>query len=67
MEEVMETSNTRTFPRWAFLILSIGGAWASGIYLGKMTIEGASSGLLIPMISFGVMGLIMAWGALSGR
>lgn len=50
-----------------FLMLSIGGAWASGIYLGKITIEGTSTGLLIPMICFGVMGLIMAWGALSER
>jgi hypothetical protein len=50
-----------------FFLLSIGGAWASGIYLGKMTIEGTSNGLLIPMIAFGVIGLIMAWGALSDR
>jgi len=50
-----------------FLLLSVGGAWASGVYLGKITIEGASTGLLIPMISFGVMGLIMAWGAYAGR
>jgi hypothetical protein len=50
-----------------FLLLSVGGGWASGIYLGKITIEGTSTGLLIPMISFGVMGLIMAWGALSER
>ena len=63
----METSSTRTFPRWTFLILSIGGAWASGIYLGKMTIEGSSTELLIPAISFGVMSLLMAWGALSRR
>jgi hypothetical protein len=49
------------------LFLSVGGAWASGIYLGKITIEGASTGLLIPTIGFGVMGLIMAWGALSKR
>jgi hypothetical protein len=50
-----------------FLLLSIGGAWASGIYLGKITIKGASTGFLIPMICFGVMGLIMVWGVLSER
>jgi hypothetical protein len=50
-----------------FLFLSVGGGWASGIYLGKISIEGASTGLLIPMIGFGVMGLIMAWGVLSER
>lgn len=63
----MEKSRSRIPPRWMFLMLSIGGAWASGIYLGKITIEGTSTGLLIPMICFGVMGLIMAWGALSER
>lgn len=67
LEEVMEKSRTRVPPRWMFLFLSVGGGWASGIYLGKITIEGASTGLLIPMISFGVMGMIMAWGALSER
>ncbi len=63
----MEHNRTRTPPRWMFTLLSIGGAWASGIYLGKMSIDGASTWLLIPMISFGVMGMIMAWGALAGR
>ncbi|UCF60970.1 MAG: hypothetical protein JSV37_14610 [Anaerolineaceae bacterium] len=60
----MEKSRNRIPPRWMFLLLSIGGAWASGIYLGKITVEGTLTGLLIPMISFSVMGLIMAWGAL---
>ncbi|HEY45161.1 MAG TPA: hypothetical protein G4O14_00105 [Anaerolineae bacterium] len=63
----MEKSRSRIPPRWMFLLLSVGGAWASGIYLGKITVEGALTGLLIPMISFGVMGLIMAWGAVSVR
>ena len=63
----MEKSRARIPPRWIFLLLSVGGTWASGIYLGKITIEGASIGLLIPMISFGVMSLIMVWGAYAGR
>ncbi len=63
----MEKSRVRIPPRWMFLFLSVGGGWASGIYLGKISIEGASTGLLIPMISFGVMSMIMAWGALSER
>ena len=67
LEEVMEKNRSRVPPRWMYLFLTIGGAWASGIYLGKITIEGASTGLLIPMIGFGVMSLIMAWGALSER
>jgi hypothetical protein len=63
----MEKSRVRTPARWIFLLLSIGSAWASGIYLGKITIKGASTGFLIPMICFGVMGLIMVWGAISER
>lgn len=63
----MDKSRIRIPPRWMFLLLSIGGAWASGIYLGKITIEGASTGLLIPLISFGLMAFLMAWGAISER
>ena len=60
----MEKGRSRIPPLWMFLLLSIGGAWASGIYLGKITVEGALTGLLIPAICFGVMGLITARGAL---
>lgn len=67
LEDVMEKSRSRTPPRWMFLLLSIGGAWASGVYLGKITIEGTSLGLLVPLISFGVLGLIMVFGTLSER
>lgn len=63
----MEKNRTRVPPRWMFLLLSIGGAWASGIYLGKVTIEGVSGTFLTPMIGFGVMSLLMAWGALTYR
>ncbi|NIM95008.1 MAG: hypothetical protein GTO18_15010 [Anaerolineales bacterium] len=61
----MEKSRIQVPPRWMLLLLSIGGAWASGIYLGKITIEGASTSLLVPMICFGAMALIMGWGAIS--
>jgi hypothetical protein len=61
----MENSRAKSLPRWMSLLLSIGGAWASGIYLGKISIEGASTGNLIPMICFGVLGAIIVWGALS--
>lgn len=63
----MENDRTRTLPRWLFLLLAIGGAWASGIYLGKITIAGASTELLIPTLAFAAMALIMAWGAYAGR
>ena len=61
----MKTSEVHTLPRWMFLFLSVGGAWASGIYLGKLTTEGTTTGLLLPLVGFAVMGLLMAWGALS--
>ena len=61
----MEKSSVKVPPRWMFLLLSIGGAWASGIYLGKISIEGASTGHLIPMICFGVLSAITVWGALA--
>lgn len=61
----MEKTRAKTLPRWIFTLLAIGGAWASGIYLGKITIEGASTGLLILAIGFGLMSFLMAWGALS--
>ena len=61
----MSASRTRTVPRWLFLFLAVGGAWASGIYLGKMTVEGPSAAGFVPLIGFAVMGLLMAWGALS--
>lgn len=63
----MENSRVKVLPRRMFLLLSIGGAWASGIYLGKVTIEGSLTGNLVPMISFGLLGLIMVFGALSER
>jgi hypothetical protein len=63
----MERNHAKALPRWIFTLLSISGAWASGIYLGKITIEGATTSLLIPVIGFAVLGLIMAWGALSER
>jgi hypothetical protein len=63
----MEKKQIRALPRWIFTLLAIGGAWASGIYLGKITIEGVSTGLLIPVIGFGLMVFLMAWGALAER
>jgi hypothetical protein len=50
-----------------FVLLSIGGAWSSGIYLGKITIEGASTASLAATIGFGALALVMAWGAISNR
>jgi hypothetical protein len=65
MEVTMEKKKVAAFPRWMFVLLAIGGAWASGIYVGKASVTGFSVGSLIPEIAFGVMSLIMAWGALA--
>jgi hypothetical protein len=50
----MEKSRNRIPLRWIFLLLSIGGAWASEVYLGKITTDGASTNLLNPMIVIAV-------------
>ena len=63
----MKKTHAKTLPRWIFTLLSIGGAWASGIYLGKISIAGASTALLVPVIGFGLMAFLMAWGAIAER
>jgi hypothetical protein len=63
----MEKTRAKTLPRWIFTLLSIGGAWASGIYLGKISIAGASTELLVPVFGFGLMAFLMAWGAIAER
>jgi hypothetical protein len=54
-------------PRWMFLGIAIGGAWASGLYLGQITQAGASSDLILRVVFFGLLSLLMAWGALRRR
>jgi hypothetical protein len=61
----MNKRDKRTFPQWLFLILAVGAIWASGIYLGKMTMEGTSTAYLLRVIGFGALGLVMAWGAIA--
>lgn len=63
-ESKMRNSRTRTFPRWLFAILAIGGLLASGIFIGVMSIEGLSGMRLAQSIVFGLMGLMMLWGAI---
>jgi hypothetical protein len=57
----------RSMPRWVYIILSIGTAWASGIYLGIIRTEGASCPDIIRIIGFGVFAILMAGGALAKR
>ena len=63
----MNSSKEQNLPRWAFTLLAVGTAWASGNYLGKLSIVGATSSLLIPLAGFGLIALIMGWGAVSRR
>jgi hypothetical protein len=54
-------------PRWLFAILAVGGLLASGIYLGIMRLDGASTGNIVRAALFGVFGLLMLLGATGGR
>jgi len=46
-------------PEWLFVLLAAGCAWASGIYLGKITIAGAAEDLVLKTAFFGVIGLVI--------
>jgi hypothetical protein len=63
----MEKTREQSFPRWLFAIIAIGGLLASGIYLGVMSVEGFTSLRMLQALGFGVLGLIMFWGAFSRR
>ena len=63
----MENTEKGSFPRWLFAILAIGGLLASGIYLGIMSVEGMTGMRMVQAAGFGVLGLIMFWGAFDRR
>jgi hypothetical protein len=63
----MKNSEKHTFPRWIFAVIAIGGLMASGIYLGIISVEGVTSIRLVEAIGFGLLGLIMFWGAIQRR
>jgi hypothetical protein len=54
-------------PRWLFAVLMIGGFVACGIYLGKMRVEGVSTGELLRGVGFAVLGFLMLWGVMARR
>ena len=60
----MSTNNKRSFPRQLFALLAVSGLVACGIFIGIMSIEGASGLRLAQAGGFGLMGLAMFWGAL---
>lgn len=65
----MKESKTtkKNFPRWLFAMLAIGGLMASGVYIGIISAEGFSNLRLAQAVGFGILGLIMFWGAVHQR
>lgn len=54
-------------PWWLFAIIAIGALLASGIYLGIMSVEGFTGIRILQASGFGLLGLIMFWGAIHSR
>ena len=63
----MTNTEKHSFPRWIFAVIASGGLMASGIYLGIISVEGVTSIRLVEAIGFGLLGLIMFWGAIQRR
>jgi hypothetical protein len=63
----MGNRRTRFPPRWFFAILSAGGFLASGIYLGMIRAEDASTGNVVRATVYGLLGILMMWGVLGKR
>lgn len=61
----MENAKKGTFPRWLFTVLAIGGLLASGINIGIISVEGLTSLRFFQAAGFGILGLLMFWGAVS--
>ena len=54
-------------PRWVFAILTAGAFLASGVYLGMIRVEGATTGDVIRAAAFGALGLLTLWGVTGKR
>lgn len=54
---------TRTLPGWLFAVLAAGGLLASGLYIGRIRLEGPTPAHLARSVGFGVFGLLMLYGA----
>lgn len=50
--------------KWIFAGIAAGAFTAAGIFIGKMSILGATPGVFLRMACFGVLGIMMFWGAL---
>ncbi|MGD8967957.1 MAG: hypothetical protein PVI07_10660 [Anaerolineae bacterium] len=54
-------------PGWLFAVIAVGALLASGIYLGIMSVEGFAGPRIAQAAGFGLLGLIMLWGATHSR
>jgi hypothetical protein len=54
-------------PWWLFAVIAVGALLASGIYLGIMSVEGPTAARIAQAAGFGLLGLIMLWGATGSR
>lgn len=53
----------RRVPWWLFGLIAVGTLVASGIYVGILSVEGFTGIRLVQAVAFGLLGLIMFWGA----
>ncbi|MGD8399170.1 MAG: hypothetical protein PVG11_09965 [Anaerolineae bacterium] len=51
-------------PWWLFAIVAIGALLASGVHLGIMSSQGITGMRTLQAAGFGVLGLVMFWGAI---
>jgi len=63
----MNDNKKKTAPRWLFAAIAIGALVASGIYIGIMSVEGLTGIRLAQAIGYGILGLLMSWGAYAPR
>jgi hypothetical protein len=54
-------------PWWLFATIAAGALLASGIYLGIMSVEGFAGVRIAQAAGFGLLGLLMLWGATHSR
>ncbi|MFC1800147.1 hypothetical protein ACFL2Z_04465 [Candidatus Eisenbacteria bacterium] len=52
-------------PRWVFTVIMAGALIACGVYLGMMRTEGASTGNVVRVAGFALLGALMLWGVLA--
>ena len=63
----MANRGARLPPRWFFAILAAGGFLASGIYLGMIRAEDATTGNMVRATLYGLLGILMMWAVLGKR